>query len=114
MDDIIEKQREYDEEYGWEWRDLDHDERLQALQYLVIGLSEEVGEVCGPVKKMLRDSRLDDVEFDFDKVREEVREEVADIQIYLIKLADVLGIDLEEEHHSKTEKNKDRYEEYSS
>lgn len=38
-----------------------------------------------------------------------VREEVADILIYLVRLADKLGIDLEEAAVEKIEKNVERY-----
>lgn len=41
--------------------------------------------------------------------REHVEEEVADILIYLLRLSDKLGIDLEEAVRSKVEKNAIKY-----
>ncbi len=41
--------------------------------------------------------------------REHVEEEVADILIYLLRLSDKLGIDLEEAVRSKVEKNSIKY-----
>lgn len=47
---------------------------------------------------------------DLDPVtREEVAEEIADVQIYLLRLADKLSIDLETAVEAKMEKNREKY-----
>jgi NTP pyrophosphatase (non-canonical NTP hydrolase) len=40
---------------------------------------------------------------------EDVRDELADVTIYLLRLADVLGIDLLEVAHAKLERNRERF-----
>lgn len=41
--------------------------------------------------------------------RDEIRDEIADIGIYLVELADILGIDLLEAMERKMEKNGEKY-----
>lgn len=41
--------------------------------------------------------------------KDEIAEEAADVFIYLLQLADVLGIDLKEEAHKKMLKNANRF-----
>lgn len=38
-----------------------------------------------------------------------VREEMADVMIYLLRLADVLGVDLEQAVHEKMQRNAEKY-----
>ena len=40
---------------------------------------------------------------------EDVRDELADVTIYLVRLADILGVDLLEAAHAKLERNHDRF-----
>ncbi len=40
---------------------------------------------------------------------EDVRDELADVTIYLVRLADMLGVDLLEAAHTKLERNHDRF-----
>jgi NTP pyrophosphatase (non-canonical NTP hydrolase) len=44
-----------------------------------------------------------------DRTRLAVGEEIADVFLYLIRLADLLGIDVVAEAHSKIEKNRAKY-----
>jgi NTP pyrophosphatase (non-canonical NTP hydrolase) len=44
-----------------------------------------------------------------DKEREEVYDELADLQIYLLRLADILGVDLGQACELKMEKNAQKY-----
>jgi NTP pyrophosphatase (non-canonical NTP hydrolase) len=41
--------------------------------------------------------------------RDEIAEEMADILIYLLYLADAIGVDMEEEFLKKVKKNAERY-----
>jgi len=40
---------------------------------------------------------------------EDVRDELADVTIYLVRLADMLGVDLLEVAHAKLERNRERF-----
>lgn len=71
--------------------------------YLGIALAGETGEVCNKIKKWARD------DWSVSQLREEVKDELADVLIYLVMLADHLGIELEEEYHDKKDFNNDRY-----
>lgn len=58
--------------------------------YYSLALAGEVGEFCNLLKKVKRGSRK------LNKcMKKEMRHELADIQIYLVELAEILGVDLE-------------------
>lgn len=71
--------------------------------YLGIALAGETGEVCNKIKKWARDEWTDK------ELAEEVKDELADILIYLVMLADELELDLEKEWEVKKEYNDRRY-----
>ena len=76
------------------------------VQYLVIGLNEEAGEVAGKVKKTLRDF---DGKFTGDR-REAIGIELADALWYLQELAGELGYPLNQIATMGLAKTKDRVE----
>jgi NTP pyrophosphatase (non-canonical NTP hydrolase) len=114
MEEMRERQRAFDNEHGWDWETIDDvDEKFRKLQYLIIALTEETGEIAGPVKKFLRKRWDDDwTDDDFDELKEQIREEVTDVQIYLMLLADLLDLDLDAEHQAKLDELWERFAEY--
>ena len=58
-----------------------------ALMYLACGLSGESGEVAEKIKKFYRDGKHD---------TEEVGKELGDVLYYLTRLADELGLSMED------------------
>ena len=71
--------------------------------FLALALAGEVGEVCNYIKKHMRG------DFKMDILQANLRAELPDILIYLVMLADNLGIDLETEYHIKKEYNDARF-----
>lgn len=71
--------------------------------YLGVALAGEIGEVCNKIKKWSRD------DWTVAELRAEVKDELADVLIYLVMLADHLDIDLQDEYVQKKEYNDARY-----
>lgn len=80
------------------------DTQIASIQYLVIGLSEECGETCGKVKKIIRDKNCE--------ISEESKKglllECSDTLWYLTRLIKELGSSLEEVAQMNIDKLKDR------
>jgi NTP pyrophosphatase (non-canonical NTP hydrolase) len=62
---------------------------LSALTYCALGLAGEAGEVADKAKKLIRDGDMADS-------RTKVLQELSDVCWYIARLADELGVDLEE------------------
>jgi NTP pyrophosphatase (non-canonical NTP hydrolase) len=77
---------------------------IGALAYCTLGLTGEAGEVADKVKKLLRDG-------DTPEARTKVLQELSDVCWYLARVADELGMDLEElfdYNRQKLESRKER------
>lgn len=61
-----------------------------ALIYLALGLASEGGEVAGVVKKAIRDNLSEE------EIQEKLIHEIGDVCWYVARLADELGLNLEE------------------
>ncbi len=81
-------------EYGF--RDYQHDASMtivnsaQTISYMTLGLVGEAGEVANKVKKFERG------DYDEDRLRELVADELGDVLWYIAGLATVLSLDLDE------------------
>jgi dCTP diphosphatase len=90
--------REFAVERDWE--------QFHLPKNLVIALLAEAGELAEPFQwltaeqadEIMRSPRATDVE-----------DELADVAIYLLRLADVLGVDLREAVERKLERNRSRF-----
>lgn len=71
----------------------------EAIHYLALGLNGEAGEVAEKVKKAIRD----DKELDLEK-------ELGDVLWYLSRLADELGIEMDDVAETNLDKLFDRQE----
>ncbi len=100
---IIDRQREFDAAHGWAHydRELSDEQLVEELYRGTVHLLGELGEFANDVKKSHRESGLR---------KDELREELTDTFIYLIKLSLLLDMDLETEHKKKIEKNYARFE----
>jgi NTP pyrophosphatase (non-canonical NTP hydrolase) len=81
----------------------DPDKRDMPLDvFYALGLSGEVGEVANDIKKMHRDE-------DWADSAASVPAELADVFVYLMLLADELGVDLVAEYQRKVAVNEQRW-----
>jgi NTP pyrophosphatase (non-canonical NTP hydrolase) len=105
-------QKDFDKEYFKKfWEINDEKTFIERLQYLTVALAGEIGEYANIVKKISRDfENLNDAVSD--ERKQSLIEEMTDCFIYIIIIANLLGIDLEKEYMKKLEKNKKRFERY--
>ncbi len=71
--------------------------------FLGVALAGEVGETCNDIKKYQRG------DFDFVELAGRLRDELPDILIYLVMLADVMKINLNTAYLTKKEYNDARF-----
>ncbi len=111
LKELIQRQRDFDKKHGWDWYAVqDHEKLLEVLQYEVIALTGEVGEIANKLKKYLRDdaASLGHPE----SISEQLTPEIVDALIYLLKIASTLDIDLEAAYLEKMEANLRRFARY--
>lgn len=106
--EILEKQREFDKRHSGTSEFFEEIDRnnVQALEHLIVCLVGEIGEFSNIVKKVKRG------DFSFDLVKANLDEELVDIFIYLMKIANQFNTDLECGFLKKLEKNKERFKKY--
>ena len=88
------------------WNSNITDSNIEMLEFLLVSLTGEVGETANIVKKVVRGDFL------LDEKKTDLQEELADIFIYLLKIAYQLGLDLEKAYFEKMENNRRRFEKY--
>jgi len=82
-------------------------EQFHTPKNLSMALAGEVGELLAELQWLTEDQARDVMSDE--KAAERLRGEVADVFIYLVRLADVLGVDLIEAAHAKLDENDRRY-----
>lgn len=97
--DLTNRLREFSDARDWE--------RFHTPKNLVMALSGEVGELIA-LFQWLTPAESAAIMADESTARD-VRDEIADVFIYLVRLADVLGIDLLDAAHAKTDRNETRF-----
>lgn len=80
-------------------------EQFHSPKNLVMALSVEVGELVEHFQWISEEASASLP----DAKRREVAEEIADVQIYLVRLADKLGIDILEAAEAKIQSNAQKY-----
>jgi NTP pyrophosphatase (non-canonical NTP hydrolase) len=111
LEDIVKFQKEFDDRHGWVRGEEDSEEEfLKNLQYSVIGLAGETGELANFAKKILREKHSNGK---YDPVHlESMKEELVDVFIYLVILSIVLKMDIGKKYYEKMEFNKKRFEKF--
>ena len=98
VDELRSRLREFARERDWE--------QFHTPKNLAMALAGEVGELL-EIFQWLTPEQAAEV---MDSGRaDDVRDELADVTIYLVRLADMLGVDLLEAAHTKLERNHDRF-----
>jgi dCTP diphosphatase len=81
--------------------------QFHSPKNLVMALAGEVGELI-EIFQWMTEAQSQDAGQD-PRTSQAVRDELADVQIYLTRLASVLGVDLDEAVRLKLQKNAERY-----
>src|SRR5262245_16646155 len=76
---------------------------VQSVMHHALALGGEVGEVQNVVKKVTRGS------LSHEEAGPMLEDELADVFVYLLNLAGLLGFDLEDAYHRKREYNSERF-----
>lgn len=97
MDDLKRKLRDFAKERDWE--------QFHSPKNLAMALSVEVGEIVEVFQWLTQEESRN---LPPEKLRQ-VKEEIADVMIFLTNLADKLGIDLIEAANEKIDINKKKY-----
>lgn len=102
MKEFYDTIREFDKKRQWDDYDkeMTQEERINYLFYLLTCTLGEFGEFANEVKKCHRDKTWKD---------QELKEELTDTFIFLLKLSMTLKMDLSEEFYKKIEKNEKRF-----
>ena len=108
MQELIELQKNFDGKHkgNFKWNSKITESNIEMLEFLLLSLTGEVGEVANIVKKIVRG------DFKLDEKRQDIQEELTDVFIYLLKLSYQLDIDLEKAYVEKMKKNRERFLKY--
>ena len=97
MDTLIKKVREFREARDWD--------QYHSPKNLAMAVSVEIAELVEHFQWLTQEQSRN---LSAEKLAK-VKEEIGDIMIYLVNLADKLGIDLVDAAHEKLEKNERKY-----
>jgi len=98
LDELRSRLRAFAAERDWE--------QFHTPKNLSMALAGEVGELL-EIFQWLTPEQAAEI-MDSDRA-DDVRDELADVTIYLVRLADMLGVDLFQAAHTKLERNHDRF-----
>lgn len=97
VDELKSRLRQFAKERDWD--------QFHSPKNLAMALSVEVAELVEHFQWLSEDASHNLP----DAARSEVAEEIADVQIYLVRLADKLGIDIFEAAEAKIQTNEQKY-----
>ncbi len=100
LSELIAVQHQFDSEHasqGRPWSEKIGEENVHILLELTVALSGELGEFANIVKSIARG------DYGLEDAKGRLSNELADVFIYVVKLADQLGIDLERAFLEKVE-----------
>lgn len=102
--------KELDEKHGFPVKFDNQLDKYNQITKDLVGLLGEVGEFANIVKKInIKIEKHEHYELDIKQAESNLKEELADSLIYIIRIANILEIDLTAEAINKIEKNKIKY-----
>lgn len=103
--DLIKMQSDFDDEFKFlhHWKEKVSESNLDVLAFLLISIQGELGEASNLFKKVLRG------DYNFSDIKDDLKIEIVDIFIYILKLINQLDIDIEKEYIKKKEKNQIKF-----
>ena len=99
LEELTRALRQFRDERNWA--------QFHTLRNLIVSLNLEAAEML-ELTQWKSDAEMDEL-LDNEKTREALRDECADVLLYLLLIADRTGIDLEAAAHAKLEKNAAKY-----
>lgn len=108
LKELMTLQAAFDSQHGgrYRWGETITQESVDRLDHSIVCLTAELGEVASLVKKVNRgDTTLNEA-------RPAIEEEISDVLIYLIQLANQLDVDLEEVFRRRLRYNWERFQPY--
>lgn len=111
INDIVKIQKGFDFSHGW----TPEENLLDIMAYInkdIIGIIGELGEFSNQIKKinlLIDSNKIQDAEELYKSVESNLREEITDTFIYIMRIVSHLNIDLEEEYFKKLNINKEKY-----
>lgn len=106
------RQAEFDRQHGWSTDTPEPAALIAGLQIDIVGLVGELGEFANLVQKIDRNRESGPDFPELDENRPALAEELADTFAYLLRLANRLGVNLEDEYLRKLTKNDRRFEKF--
>ena len=99
LDDLINKLRVFSNERDWD--------QFHSPKNLIMALTSEVGELSDIFQGLSEEqSKIENID---SKSLEKTKEEIADVFLYILRIADKLNIDLEREAVKKIRINAEKY-----
>lgn len=99
MNDLINKLRVFSNERDWD--------QFHSPKNLIMALTSEVGELSDIFQWLSEEqSKIENID---SKSLEKTKEEIADVFLYILRIADKLNIDLEKEAVKKIRINAEKY-----
>jgi len=112
MKAIFEFQKTFDAKRGWDWSHAKNKkEQMQFLQHGTIALAGEVGEFANELKKAIRHFESTG-ELPSKEVYDNLKDEIVDVFIYVVKLSIALGLDLNTGYYNKMKFNDKKFANY--
>ncbi|MHB8057447.1 MAG: nucleotide pyrophosphohydrolase [Desulfuromonadaceae bacterium] len=110
INDLIAMQILADESNGFPVKFTNKNEKYLQITKDLVGLFGEIGEFSNIVKKInIKLDKNEAYDFDIDHAENLLKEELIDALIYMIRIAAIVGVDLEKEFLCKAEINNKRY-----
>lgn len=110
LQELMELCKVLDVKHGFPVTFEDQSQKYNQVTKDLVGLFGEIGEFSNIIKKInIKIEKNDSYDLDIPKAEHHLKEEIADSLIYLIRIANILEIDLTTEINNKIEKNKIRY-----
>ncbi|MGI2868798.1 hypothetical protein [Vibrio alginolyticus] len=102
-------QIEQDQSFGFPVKFRNDIEKYNQLTKELVGFFGEVGEFSNVVKKINLKLDNDKYDYDIELAKELLAEELVDSLIYILRISEILDVDLENETLKKIKKNRERY-----
>ena len=111
--ELILRQRQFDNNHGWDSTRACDPRRIKLLANDVIGLVGEIGEFANILKKIQLLERFPSQMVDeLDRRSPDLSEEIVDAFVYLIRICGHLNVDIEKVYLEKLQRNKLKYDRF--